>query len=98
MEGSFGAQGLEGSRFVAWQLYKLAASGSRELPSAMFAHPVRLVRRRATTAIELRHVETFSGAACCQPMGLQCYKAAPLQLWAPRQRSIRSARKLTGFC
>src|ERR1700733_10026059 len=29
--------------------------------------------------VELHHVETFSGAACCQPIELQYYKAAPLQ-------------------
>jgi hypothetical protein len=28
------AQRLEGSRFTVWQLYRLAASGSRELPIA----------------------------------------------------------------
>jgi hypothetical protein len=35
------AQGLEGSRFTRWQLYRLLAGGSRELPSAMFC-PSRL--------------------------------------------------------
>jgi hypothetical protein len=30
-------------------------------------------------AIELHHVETLSGAACCQPIEGQYYKAAPLQ-------------------
>ena len=34
------AQRLEGSRFIRWQLYRLRAGGSRELPSAMFAHRV----------------------------------------------------------
>jgi hypothetical protein len=55
---------LEGSRFAAWQLYRLAAGGSRELPNAMFAHraySVRWIQR----PIELPHVETFPGAACC---------------------------------
>jgi hypothetical protein len=30
------AQGLEGSRFVTWQFYNMAAGGSRELPRATF--------------------------------------------------------------
>jgi hypothetical protein len=29
--------------------------------------------------IELPHLETFPGAACCQPIKLPSYKAAPLQ-------------------
>ena len=32
-----GPQGLEGSRFARWQLYRMAAGGSRELPIACCA-------------------------------------------------------------
>ena len=39
------AHRLEGSRFIRWQLYRLRAGGSRELPSAMFAHRVCSVRQ-----------------------------------------------------
>jgi hypothetical protein len=41
--------------------------------------------------IELRRVETFTGAACCKTIELQSYKAAPLQgCGALRQRWGRS--------
>ena len=43
------AQGLEGSRFVAWQLYGLLAGGSRERLSAMIC-PSRLFCYGDTTA------------------------------------------------
>ena len=33
--------------------------------------------------IELPHLETFPGAACCQPIELPGYKAAPLQAFGP---------------
>jgi hypothetical protein len=43
------AQGLEGSRFTRWQLYRLLAGGSRESPNAMFC-PSRLFCCGETTA------------------------------------------------
>jgi hypothetical protein len=44
-----GAQRLEGSRFVRWQLCSLAAGGSRERPRAMFC-PSRQFRAGDATA------------------------------------------------
>ena len=76
------AHGLEGSRFRRWQLYRLAAGGSRELPNAMFC-PSRLFRAAEQRALELPHLETFAGAACSQPIELPVYKAAPLQAFGP---------------
>jgi len=56
--------GLEGSRFTRWQLYRLAAGGSRERLRAMFCPSRLFCCRDATGPIELPHVETFPGAAC----------------------------------
>src|ERR1700678_1380887 len=50
--------------------------------------PSRLFGAAATTAIELPHLETFPGAACCRPIDLPGYKAAPFQAL------IRSTRGL----
>ena len=41
--------------------------------------PSRLFCSGVQRPIELPHVETFPGAACCKPTELQYYKAAPLQ-------------------
>jgi hypothetical protein len=54
---------LEGSRFLALQLYRLAAGGSRERPSAMF-YSSRLFCMGIQRRIELPHLETLPGAAC----------------------------------
>jgi hypothetical protein len=52
-----------GSRFVAWQLYRPAVGGSRELSESL-VHGVGVLREGLLQAIKLPHVETFSGAAC----------------------------------
>ena len=58
-------QRLEGSRFVTWQLYGLAAGGSRERPLASQLYRLRLDRR---TEEEQRWAKgcpgLFAGAAC----------------------------------
>jgi hypothetical protein len=45
--------------------------------------PARLFHAADTMALELPHLETFSGAACYQPIELPSYKAAPLQAFGP---------------
>jgi hypothetical protein len=46
--------------------------------------PIASVRRGGyNRPIELPYLETFPGTACCQPIELPCYKAAPLQAFSP---------------
>ncbi len=54
---------LEGSRFTRWQLYRLAAGGSRERLSAMFC-PSRLFCMRDTMAHRTAVRRDAPGAAC----------------------------------
>ncbi len=89
-----GPKRLEGSRFVAWQLYGLVAGGSRErLDGWQFYGP--LYPRRTEQRRWVKHrVGSFPGAACYQPIELPPYEAAPLQ-------GVRSAQPVAGlqpFC
>ena len=52
------ARRLEGSRFVAWQLYRLAAGGSRERLE------VRQVLWAVVSPQQNRRAGSFPGAAC----------------------------------
>jgi hypothetical protein len=45
------AASLEGSRFVGWLLYRLAAGGSRELPGALQLCRVRIERPRRNRCV-----------------------------------------------
>ena len=80
---------LEGSRFVSWQLFRIAAGGSRELPSVCPAGRMRLAKpliRKA--ALELpssgavlgSRLSTPKAFGGCQLTELPSYKAAPLQV------------------
>jgi len=66
---------------------------SRRLPGTTQRDvcPSRLFRAAGIRrAIELAGLGTFPGAACCQPIELPSYKAAPLQALGtntPRQRA-----------
>ena len=66
------------------QLYRMAAGGSREQPSAVLLPNGSVSKMTGYNArsIELLNHETFSGAACCQLTELPSYKAAPLQAWS----------------
>ena len=58
--------GLEGSRFIALQLYGLAAGGSRELPNAMFC-PSCLFRAADTTAYRTTTLRDVPGSRLLPP-------------------------------
>jgi hypothetical protein len=61
------------------RLGNVKAGGSRESPSVGF-YPTRSVLGIDwVQAINLPHVETVPGAACCRRIELSRYKAAPLQ-------------------
>src|ERR1700733_11644073 len=71
----------QGSRFISWQLYRQAASGSRELPNVSHSP---IVSERVPGGIqdeqrwEKSAMGLFPGAACL-PIELPRCKAAPLQ-------------------
>ncbi len=75
---------LEGSRFVALQVYWLLASGSRELPRARNSLLVVLKYGQGCFEqhIEQIHPGSFPGAACCLLIELPTFKAAPLRALA----------------
>jgi hypothetical protein len=84
---------LEGSRFIVRRLCNAAASGSRERPRMM-----QVYRAAVSTSLEQSHwaniyAGLFPGAACCQPIELPHYKAAPLQALGNRRRVLRSTKR-----
>ena len=86
---------LEGSRFVAWQLYGLLAGGSRErLEMWQFYGPVVSAarNRRAGQNIALGHSREPPAS---KPVELLRYKAAPLQPFGPLNRGVFAT--LLGF-
>jgi hypothetical protein len=63
----------EGSRFVVWQICRLAAGGSRDRSSVLPS-----TQRSDPTLIQGENHGLIPGAACCQHVELATYKAAPL--------------------
>ena len=83
----------EGSRFIVRQLCNAAASGSRERPqdNAGLSGSVSTSLKQCRWANI--YAGLFPGAACCQPIELPHYKAAPLQALGMRRRVVRSTKR-----
>jgi hypothetical protein len=70
-----------GSRFIGWQVYWTAASGSRELPSALYFNLADRADRFYEDARRqgmMVSLGSLPGAACCKRTDLSPCKAAPL--------------------
>ena len=83
----------EGSRFIGRQLYDVAASGSRERPRMMQLYSPRVSVSLGQSRRAKIYAGLFPGAACCQPIELPHYKAAPLQALGMRRRVLRSTKR-----
>ena len=84
---------LEGSRFVSWQPFRIAAGGSRELPSVCHAGRMRL----AKPLIRKAALELLSSGAVLGSRLLPTYRAANLQSGSPPGlgRLVRAKRLQT---
>src|SRR5580704_2718535 len=77
-------------------LFKMAglSEGSRRLPGITQRASIKLVTQTqslaasSSTSATMANLGSFPGAACCKPIELPPYKAAPLQALGVRRRGV----------